>query len=190
MLKSVLCTKKVNAHSIHPEETNCNVNYFREILAYLITMRMIHGSLPKDQLLDKYNLNRHFHDLVLALRRGDLRQFERVLEQNQAFYMCKELYLIIQLHLRNLVLRSFFKKTYPFTLRIMQCSLSRDLICRYLLGMALGMNVDGRLNLRLVERVFHIIGMTDVDMDEVECITASLIFNVIKQPVSLDGNCS
>jgi hypothetical protein len=97
--------------------------------------------------------------LALAVRTGDLRLFDQVLLANQSFYMKKEIFLVIQLQLRNLILRSFYKKLY-------------------LIGLHRGMHQENRLNLRLLEFVLATLGIPNMTIDEVECIAANLIFHV------------
>ena len=84
----------------------------RELMIYLVLVKMIHGHLPLPALLSRHNLTNEFHHLSQALCTGDLRLFDQVLMANQSFYMSKEIFLVIQLQLRNLILRSFFKKLY------------------------------------------------------------------------------
>lgn len=81
-------------------------------MVYLVLVRMIHGHLPTTENLERNGLTAVYGPLARALRQGDLRLFERALEAQQAYYMRKELFLVIQLHLRNLILRSFLKKVY------------------------------------------------------------------------------
>ncbi|PJF17496.1 hypothetical protein PSACC_02698 [Paramicrosporidium saccamoebae] len=131
----------------------------RELMVYFVLVKMIHGHLPHPDLLTRHGLDTQFHHLALAVRTGDLRLFDQVLLANQSFYMKKEIFLVIQLQLRNLILRSFYKKLY-------------------LIGLNRGMQQENRLNLRLVEFVLATLGIPDMTIDEVECIAANLIFHV------------
>lgn len=97
------------AVSICPDQFS---NQKRELMIYFILVKMIHGHLPSDDLLVRHNLTREFSHLKEAIRTGNLRTFDENLLVNQEFYMKKEIFLLIQLHLRNLILRSFFKKMY------------------------------------------------------------------------------
>lgn len=131
----------------------------RELVIYLTLVKLIHGQLPRPELLRRHGLEEAFLPLAQAVRSGDLRLFDRVLLANQAFYMRKELFLLIQLHLRNLILRSLFKKVY-------------------LIGLASAAHQENRLNLRLLEAILAALGIPEMGMDEVECIMANLIFHV------------
>ena len=125
-------------------------------MIYLVLVKMIHGHLPRPDLLLRHGLVEEFQQLAQALRTGDLRLFDQVLTANQAFYMHKEIFLVIQLQLRNLILRSFLKKLY-------------------LIGLNLGAHPENRLNLHLVVAALTTLAIPDMSLDEVECITASLI---------------
>lgn len=81
-------------------------------MVYLVLVRMIHGHLPTAANLERNGLTTVYGPLATALRQGDLRLFEQALNAQQAYYMRKEIFLVIQLHLRNLILRSFLKKVY------------------------------------------------------------------------------
>lgn len=133
-------------------------------MIYLVLVKMIHGNLPRPELLARHGLSEVFLPLAQAIRSGDLGLFDRVLLTNQAFYMRKELFILIQLHLRNLILRSLFKKVY-------------------LIGLAAGAHPENRQSLRLIEGAFYALGIPDMSMDEVECITANLIFHVRPSPL-------
>lgn len=87
----------------------------REIMIYFIVVRMIRGMLPSKELLVRNGLWREFGNLAAALKSGDLRSFDRVLMENQQFYIQKELFLLIQLNLRSMILQSLYKKMYTLT---------------------------------------------------------------------------
>ena len=84
----------------------------REILIYLTVVKLIHGKLPGKEMLHKYDLVREYEELTMAVRTGNLGLFDHALMQNQTFYMKKELFLLIQLQLKNQILRNFIKRVY------------------------------------------------------------------------------
>lgn len=131
-------------------------------MIYLVCIKIIHGHLPRESLLHRHKLFAEFAPLAHAVKTGDLRLFDHVLLTNQSFYIQHEIFLLIQMHLRNLILRSFFKKVYLIGLRMALCT-------------------EGRLNLKLVEAAFAALQISGMTMDEVECITANLIFHVRHQ---------
>lgn len=130
----------------------------REVMIYYVLVKMIHGHLPTLELLQRHQLQSQFYHLAMAVRTGDLSLFDQVLLANQSFYMQKELFLVIQLQLRNLILRSFFKRIY-------------------LIGLQKGYQQENRLNLKVVEVALRALGIPDCSVDEVECIAANLISN-------------
>lgn len=135
----------------HPQD----VAHQREILTYLVILKTIHGILPKPELLQRYSLEPEYLRLTQAVRSGNLALFDSVLAENQAFYMKKELFLLIQLHLKSLILRNLFRRIY-------------------LVSLGLPSNVESRLPLAHLEAGFRVFGM-QVHIDEVECWTANLI---------------
>lgn len=105
--------------------------------------------MPKHNLLEKYNLM-EFGELMEAVKRGDLCNLEKVMEKHELFFIGAGIYLIVE-KLKIIAYRNLFKKVY-LVLNIHQIPI-QDLLS------ALEMQ-----------------GIDDVDMDEVECIVANLIF--------------
>lgn len=110
---------------------------------------MLLGYMPKHNLLEKYNLM-EFGELMEAVKRGDLCNLEKVMEKHELFFIGAGIYLIVE-KLKIIAYRNLFKKVY-LVLNIHQIPI-QDLLS------ALEMQ-----------------GIDDVDMDEVECIVANLIF--------------
>lgn len=110
---------------------------------------MLLGYMPKHNLLEKYNLL-EFGELMEAVKRGDLCNLEKVMEKHELFFIGAGIYLIVE-KLKIIAYRNLFKKVY-LVLNIHQIPI-QDLLS------ALEMQ-----------------GIDDVDMDEVECIVANLIF--------------
>lgn len=134
-----------------------DLRHRREILTFLVPLKLIHGALPTHQLLVQYGLEREFGRLRDAVRTGNLVLFDAVLAENQAFYMQKELFLLIQIHLKSLILRTLFRRIYLVTA-------------------ALPGAVDSRLPLANLQAGFAVFGMgAHVGRDEIECWTANLV---------------
>lgn len=121
----------------------------RLILTYLVPVEMLLGYMPKHSLLQKYNLM-EFGELMEAVKKGDLRNLEKVMEKHELFFIGAGIYLIVE-KLKIIAYRNLFKKVY-LVLNIHQIPI-QDLLS------ALEMH-----------------GIDDVDMDEVECIVANLIY--------------
>jgi hypothetical protein len=135
----------------HPEDWR----HRREILTYLVPLKIIHGVLPKRALLARHGLEGEYAQLTEAVRTGNLLLFEQVLASNQAFFMQKELFLVIQLHLKNLILRNLFRRIV--------------LVAASLPGAA-----DSRLPLASLQAGFAVYKL-EQGRDEVECWLANLI---------------
>ena len=126
----------------------------RLILQYLIPVRLILGSLPTQKLLLAYDV-REFSDIVEAMRRGDARLLNSALDDGEATFIKQGTYLILE-KLRMSVYRTLFKKVHAIhgelePAKANQLALSKFQIALKFCG-------------------------ADVDVDEVECIVANLIF--------------
>ncbi|XP_012281294.1 PCI domain-containing protein 2 isoform X1 [Orussus abietinus] len=121
----------------------------RLILMYLIPVKMLLGFMPKRMLLEKYSLL-EFWELVEAVKNGDLRSLERVMDKHETFFIGAGIYLIVE-KLKLIAYRNLFKKVY-LVLNTHQIPVESLL-------MSLKMH-----------------GVEDVDMDETECLVANLIY--------------
>ncbi|CAK9803670.1 PCI domain-containing protein 2 [Anthophora plagiata] len=121
----------------------------RLILTYLVPVKMLLGYMPKHSLLQKYNLM-EFGELMEAVKKGDLRNLEEVMEKHESFFIGAGIYLIVE-KLKIIAYRNLFKKVY-LVLNIHQIPV-QDLLS-----------------------AFEMHGIDDVDMDKVECIVANLIY--------------
>jgi hypothetical protein len=126
----------------------------RLILRYLIPVRLILGILPSKKLLEMYDL-KEFYDVVEAMRRGDARLLNASLDAGEAEFIRQGTYLILE-KLRMSVYRTLFKKVHAIH----------------------GEMDPGKSNqvaLAKFQRALEWCGIS-VDIDEVECIIANLIF--------------
>ncbi|PAA92914.1 hypothetical protein BOX15_Mlig008328g3 [Macrostomum lignano] len=82
----------------------------RQILIYLIPVRMLLGSLPRQQLLRKYSLLQ-FSGIATAVRSGNVLQLKQELERNEQFFISCGIYLILE-KLRMITYRNLFKKVF------------------------------------------------------------------------------
>ncbi|GAB1864053.1 CSN12-like protein [Camponotus japonicus] len=121
----------------------------RLILTYLVPVKMLLGYMPKQNLLEKYNLM-EFWELMESVRKGDLRSLEGVMAKHEIFFIDAGIYLIVE-KLKLIAYRNLFKKVY-LALNTHQIPVQSLLI-------ALQIN-----------------GMEDIDMDETECLLANLIY--------------
>ncbi|XP_042056913.1 enhanced ethylene response protein 5-like isoform X2 [Salvia splendens] len=131
----------------------------RMILKYLVPVKLSIGILPKASLLEKFNLN-EYKDVVLALKRGDLRLLRHALEEHEDRFLRSGVYLVLE-KLELQVYQRLVKKIY-----IIQKE--RDL------------NRAHQIKLDVIVKALRWLDI-DMDVDEVECIMAILIYkNLMK----------
>ena len=120
----------------------------KRILRYLVAVKLFRGRLPTRQLLDKYALV-EFVPLVEGIRRGDLLTFNDGLIQYQDLFIRRGTYLLLE-KCKTVCYRNLFKRVH----------------------LILGKH---QIPLEQVATTFKWLGMP-IDLDEVECILANLIF--------------
>jgi len=111
---------------------------------------MLLGTLPTHELLTQNNL-REFRPIVHAIRTGNLGLMEDALSRYEFFFVRTGIYLLVE-KLKLIVIRQLFKKVKQ-------------------------MAGSHQLQLQLFLDALHFAGMTDCDMEELECIMAGLISN-------------
>lgn len=121
----------------------------RLILTYLVPVKMLLGYMPKQSLLEKYNLM-EFWELVEAVKQGHLQKLETVMSKHEIFFIGAGIYLIVE-KLKLLAYRNLFKKVW----------------------VALNTHQIGVQDLVTALEMY---GVEDIDMDETECLVANLIF--------------
>ncbi|XP_049773663.1 PCI domain-containing protein 2 [Schistocerca nitens] len=120
----------------------------RLILIYLVPVKMLLGYMPKKKVLAKYDLLQ-FWELVEAIRSGNIRQANKVIQQHQFFFIKCGIYLILE-KLKVIAYRNLFKRVH-FMLDTHQIPLEALLIA------------------------LKIMGTDDIDLEEIQCIVANLI---------------
>ncbi|NXY90636.1 PCID2 protein, partial [Alcedo cyanopectus] len=121
----------------------------RMILIYLLPVKMLLGHMPTIQLLKKYDLMQ-FAEVTKAVSEGNLLLLNEALTKHETFFIRCGIFLILE-KLKIITYRNLFKKVY-LLLKTHQLSLDAFLIALKF------MQVD------------------DVDIDEVQCILANLIY--------------
>ncbi|XP_072268658.1 PCI domain-containing protein 2 isoform X2 [Pyxicephalus adspersus] len=121
----------------------------RMILIYLLPVKMLLGHMPTLQLLKKYDLMQ-FAEVTKAVSEGNLLLLTEALSKHETFFIRCGIFLILE-KLKIITFRNLFKKVY-LLLRTHQLSLDAFLVA---------------LKFMQVE---------DVDIDEVNCIVANLIY--------------
>lgn len=121
----------------------------RQILIYLIPVKMLLGQMPKLSLLKKYDLV-HFHGVMEAVKEGNVIALNKSLDDSEAVFIKWGIFLILE-KLKILTYRNLFKKV---TLLMNTHQISID-------------SFTTALKMMEVE---------DIDNDETACILANLIF--------------
>ncbi|XP_047707503.1 PCI domain-containing protein 2 isoform X5 [Prionailurus viverrinus] len=121
----------------------------RMILIYLLPVKMLLGHMPTIELLRKYHLMQ-FAEVTKAVSEGNLLLLNEALTKHETFFIRCGIFLILE-KLKIITYRNLFKKVY-LLLRTHQLSLDAFLVA---------------LKFMRVE---------DVDIDEVQCILANLIY--------------
>lgn len=143
---------------------NNSLRIKRQILKYLIPIKIYYGEFPHDKLMDDFRLY-EYEELSLSIYKGDLAGFKRHLEKFKKLWIQRGLYFFIE-KLQIILLRNLFKMTFNI--------LTDN-----------GQNVQ--VETKLFEKALNWRSEEKYDLDEVECILAQLIFkNYIKGYISHD----
>ncbi|KAL2251102.1 enhanced ethylene response protein 5 isoform X1 [Sesamum indicum] len=149
-------------HKLSYALTHCNAQKeanIRMILKYLIPVKLSIGILPRQLLLDKFDLN-EYSDVVLALKRGDLRLLRHALQEHEDRFLRAGVYLVLE-KLELQVYQRLVKKIY-----IMQKQKDP--------------NKAHQIKLDVIVKALKWLEI-DMDLDEVECIMSILIYrNLMK----------
>lgn len=126
----------------------------RRVLLYLIPAKILMGVLPSNNMLQKFNM-RWFMDISNAIRTGNLRLFDDAVEKYEEFFIKGALWLAVE-KMRPLVYRSLVRKVglSLSTTKEIQNKIALDKI---------------RIGLHMCQK--------EMEMDEIECIVANLIYN-------------
>lgn len=131
----------------------------RKILKYLIPVKLSIGILPNNSLMEKYNLL-EYSNVVQALKRGDLRLLRRALQEHEDRFLRSGVYLVLE-KLELQVYQRLLKKIYMIQKQ-------KD------------PSKAHQVKLEVIVKALKWLEM-DMDVDEVECIMAILIYkNLVK----------
>ncbi|XP_043807742.1 enhanced ethylene response protein 5 isoform X2 [Manihot esculenta] len=149
-------------HKLSYALMHCNPNSeanIRMILKYLIPVKLSIGILPKDQLLEKYNLV-EYKNVVQALKRGDLRLLRHALQEHEDRFLRSGVFLVLE-KLELQVYQRLLKKIY-------------------IIQKQKDPSKAHQMKLETIIKALKWLEM-DMDLDEVECIVAILIYkNLVK----------
>jgi hypothetical protein len=122
----------------------------RLILRYLVPVRLVLGVFASKELLTEYDLPQ-FVPLCHAVHRGDLRLFERQLDDYQHLFIRHGSYLLVE-RAKTIAYRNFFRRVYS-------------------------LHPEGttKLDVAMLKRCLDATGV-NLDHDEIECVLANLIY--------------
>lgn len=80
----------------------------RLILIYLVPVKMLLGYMPKKEVLERYDVLQ-FHELASAIKNGNVRRFDEVIQRHETFFIEHGIYLIVE-KLKIIGYRNLFKK--------------------------------------------------------------------------------
>uniref|UniRef100_A0A8B9C0M5 PCI domain-containing protein 2 n=1 Tax=Anser brachyrhynchus TaxID=132585 RepID=A0A8B9C0M5_9AVES len=128
----------------------------RMILIYLLPVKMLLGHMPTVQLLKKYDLMQ-FAEVTKAVSEGNLLLLNDALTKHETFFIRCGIFLILE-KLKIITYRNLFKKVFSV------------FSFRYLLLKTHQLSLDAFLF------ALKFMQVDDVDIDEVQCILANLIY--------------
>ncbi|KAL2475622.1 proteasome family protein [Abeliophyllum distichum] len=134
----------------------------RMILKYLIPVKLSIGILPRNLLLDKYNLT-EYKNVVLALKRGDLRLLRHALEEHEDRFLRSGVYLVLE---------KLELQVYRLIKKI------------YIIQKQKDPNKAHQIKLEVIVKALKWFEM-DMDVDEVECIVSILIYKNLMKGILL-----
>lgn len=126
------------------------------ILQFLIPVKLLLGKFPQERLLQKYDLPQ-FVGLIEAIKQGNLGQFNSNLEKHTTFFINKGIFLILE-KLKTFVYRNLFRKINKYNLTHQPSYAKKN-----------------QLQLNTLQAALRVNG-TDMELNELECILANLIF--------------
>ena len=121
----------------------------QRILASLVPVEMTGMVLPSSSLSSVYGLHEYVR-LGAAVKMGDIQSFEAIMRAHQRTFIRLGIFLVLE-QVKNVAYRNLFKRIHQVN------------------------PASSRLDLNVFLSVFRWLG-EDIDLDEVECILANLIF--------------
>lgn len=131
----------------------------RLILIFLIPVKMILGHMPKESVLENYDL-KVFSPVIQSVKEGNIRSFDIALKSGNVFFWKFGIFLVLE-KLRNILYRNIFKKIYLILNSI-------------------------KIPMEAFKAVLEKLQDKPISMEEVHCIVANLIYdNRIRGYISL-----
>ncbi|KAH0878093.1 hypothetical protein HID58_065487 [Brassica napus] len=151
----------------------------RMILKYLIPVKLSLGIIPKDELLQKYNLHEYMN-VVQALRKGDLRLLRHALQEHEDRYVFPLTSFCTYLH-PNCIVAVFLRSGVYLVLEKLELQVYQRLMKKiYIIQKLSDPARAHQLKLEVIAKALRWLEI-DMDLDEVECIMTILIYkNLVK----------
>nr|CAD7200776.1 unnamed protein product [Timema douglasi] len=173
----------------------------RMILMYLVPVKMMRGYMPSKRVLEKYDLMQ-FWEVVEAVKQGNLQAFNATMEKHETFFVSYGLFLILE-RLKVNTYRSLFKTVACFSKLLKHIfvlhkeqiaeNMSSGASCtheragsRHQRGLnEVFLNLDialcqmmktHQIPIQVLLQALQVMGVSDVDLDETQCIVANLIY--------------
>jgi nuclear mRNA export protein PCID2/THP1 len=130
---------------------HCPTKFWRNkrlILIYLVPVKMLLGHMPLKETMEQFKMAQ-FYELAGALKQGNVRKFDQVLQKYETFFINTGIYIIVE-KLKIIAYRNLFKKVY-LILQTHQIDLENFL------------------------NALKFVGEDNISMDETHCIVANLI---------------
>lgn len=130
---------------------HCHRKYIKNkrlILIYLVPVKMLLGYMPRKETMERFNVPQFF-ELACALKQGNIRSFDNVMQKYEAFFIDTGIYIIVE-KLKIIAYRNLFKKVYL----ILQTH---------------------QIDLQYFLSALEFVGEQDISMEETNCIVANLI---------------
>lgn len=122
----------------------------RLILIYLVPVKMLLGYMPTRSVLEKYDLLQ-FWELVEAVKQGNLKTIDSVINKYESFFIKVGIYLIVE-KIKILAYRNLFRKVYLI-------------------------ENTHQIPVSSLQAALEFTGQVDVGLDETQCIVANLIYD-------------
>lgn len=144
---------------------NCRGSFKNKsvILTYLVPVKILLGWMPKKAVLEKYELATQFWELVQSIKLGNIQAIDKVMEEQESFFISRAIYLIVE-KLKIIAYRNLFRRVYLH-------------------------ENNHLIDISKFQAALHTMGQTDVDSYETQCIVANLIYEgKIKGYISYQHN--
>ncbi|GAB5369715.1 hypothetical protein AAMO2058_001429300 [Amorphochlora amoebiformis] len=141
------------------------------VLQFLIPVKLLLKKTPHPRLLQKYPFPQ-FQAVIQAVRKGDLKAYNRELERHEDFFVQTGVFLVME-KLKKFVYRNLVKKVLNYV-KTDDSQPNKSRV--YLTTLKAALKLNG-------------VKMEEGDYDEIECILANLIYEGLVKGYIAHGRC-